>query len=710
MTSLTIAVAGVPGSPELGRAVAALERCGTDGAQLLTGVPAAVALTAASGEVVVLLDADIEVVPGWLAPLLAAFEDPDVGAVAPLHVAPDGRVLHAGAALDEGVVPVLLHAGAPAGHPAVVRDRDLTILGGGCRAVRRSAFLALGGLARDGSPPGQAELCMRLGAAGLSCRHVGGALVVDRAPARPPVADAAEAVLLRRAWRGHPADRRALLAEDGVVDADWADCRWSGPLFGAGADAAEGRAFLRALVDDGRRPAAVEGARGPLRADAAELCEPWLLAALNRTAVRVPAAETYVHPGAAVPAAEPPATGPLVVVGPGAGPRRDRRGARPGLGWWGPLLGRSGYAAAGRGTLQAATGAGLPVRALSADVPPEGMEPPPLSLPPQDFSPAAWVVHHPPTLATGADVWGEVQAALGAPVVGATCFEAEGVPPGWVEASRAVREVWVPSGFNARTFAAAGMDAGRIHVVPYPVDATLLAEGPRPPEAGGPTTFLSVFEWTWRKGWDVLLRAWAEEFTADEPVRLVVLTYRGAGAATARDIPAEAVALLRSLGHDPEGIADVELRLDPVPHGGMPALYRSADALVLPSRGEGAGMPVLEAAAAGLPVIATAFGGHEELMDPETAFPVGVERMVPASDDLVRDNPLYRGMLLAEPGLASLRAQMRLVAADPAEARRRAARARELVMDRFSPAATGRALVARAAELTGMPPVRAVAG
>ena len=37
----------------------------------------------------------------------------------------------------------------------------------------------------------------------------------------------------------------------------------------------------------------------------------------------------------------------------------------------------------------------------------------------------------------------------------------------------------------------------------------------------------------------------------------------------------------------------------------MPALYAAADAFVLPSRGEGWGLPYMEAMAAGLPVIGT---------------------------------------------------------------------------------------------------------
>src|SRR5262249_37619256 len=50
----------------------------------------------------------------------------------------------------------------------------------------------------------------------------------------------------------------------------------------------------------------------------------------------------------------------------------------------------------------------------------------------------------------------------------------------------------------------------------------------------------------------------------------------------------------------------------------LAALYRACDVLVHPYRGEGFGMPVLEAMAAGLPVIVTGGGPTDEFC-PETA-------------------------------------------------------------------------------------------
>ena len=51
----------------------------------------------ARGRYIVLLDPDVIVAPGWLEPLIDCLEqEPDIGAIGPKLLAPDGRLLAAG--------------------------------------------------------------------------------------------------------------------------------------------------------------------------------------------------------------------------------------------------------------------------------------------------------------------------------------------------------------------------------------------------------------------------------------------------------------------------------------------------------------------------------------------------------------------------------------------------------------------------------------
>jgi glycosyltransferase involved in cell wall biosynthesis len=69
----------------------------------------------------------------------------------------------------------------------------------------------------------------------------------------------------------------------------------------------------------------------------------------------------------------------------------------------------------------------------------------------------------------------------------------------------------------------------------------------------------------------------------------------------------------------------------------MPAFYRTLDVLALPSRIEGFGLVIIEAAAAGVPAVRSATGGHtESTREGETGFVVPVEDVDALTDRLAR--------------------------------------------------------------------------
>jgi FkbM family methyltransferase len=129
-----------------------------------------------------------------------------------------------------------------------------------------------------------------------------------------------------------------------------------------------------------------------------------------------------------------------------------------------------------------------------------------------------------------------------------------------------------------------------------------LAALPRPPRDDARLTFLHVSSCFPRKGVDILLRAYARAFRHDDAVRLIIKGFPNPH----NDASAQ-VAKLRA--QDP-GTAEITLIDRDMDETELLALYRDADAMVLPTRGEGFNLPAAEALAAGLPVIVTGYGGH----------------------------------------------------------------------------------------------------
>jgi glycosyltransferase involved in cell wall biosynthesis len=347
--------------------------------------------------------------------------------------------------------------------------------------------------------------------------------------------------------------------------------------------------------------------------------------------------------------------------------------------------GFSGYADEARTFLQALEGAGTPIAAQ--ELYPERVKAPGTGVPAADRALARRpdgtyvnVLHSPPL--------GNMFHRGSGPLVLRTMYETDRVPAHWSPHVYRADELWVPSRFNVETFQRGGLPAHHVRILPETLDFDLFVPGaePWPVEGRRGFTFLTNFDFTDRKGWDVLLDAWAEAFDPDDDVCIVLKC--SAFHMTPEDVRGRIDAHLGG-----RATAPIVLNLDALEIDEMPRLYAACDAYVMPSRGEGWGRPYMEAMAMGLPTIGSRWSGNLAFMHDGNSFLVdGEVRPIERWDPLP---PAYwQGHRWFEPDRDSLVEALRAVRAgrDP----ERAAGARAELIERFGPEPTA----ARIAELT----------
>ncbi|HZJ46241.1 MAG TPA: glycosyltransferase, partial [Pyrinomonadaceae bacterium] len=206
--------------------------------------------------------------------------------------------------------------------------------------------------------------------------------------------------------------------------------------------------------------------------------------------------------------------------------------------------------------------------------------------------------------------------------IGFTMLEVDGLPASWVQSANMMDEVWTPSTFNRETFKRSGVTKP-IHVIPLGVNPAYFNPGIKGYRIDGPFTFLTMFEWGERKAPEILLKAFNDEFGSSEDVVLICKAYNQDPAV---HIPAQ----VRNYYLKDSGGRIVFSINEVVPSYQLGSIYRSVDCFVLASRGEGWGLPILEAMACGLPVIATNWSAQCDFISNDTAYLLDVERLRPA--------------------------------------------------------------------------------
>lgn len=247
--------------------------------------------------------------------------------------------------------------------------------------------------------------------------------------------------------------------------------------------------------------------------------------------------------------------------------------------------------------------------------------------------------------------------------IGFTMLETTGIPREWVRQCNMMDEVWVPSQFNVETFKNSGVNVP-IYVMPLGVDPDYYSPNIKGYKAHKKYTFLSVFEWGERKAPEVLIKAYSEAFTDKDDVVLICKVINNDGGISVENE-------IKKMNLPENGPEIIVMHNTKFADYQMPTLYRSADCFVLPTRGEGWGMPILEAMACGLPTIATNWSSQVDFFNETNGYPIDLDGLIDANAKC----PYYEGFQWANPSEEHLRHQMRYVYDHQDEAREKGMRA-----------------------------------
>ena len=224
------------------------------------------------------------------------------------------------------------------------------------------------------------------------------------------------------------------------------------------------------------------------------------------------------------------------------------------------------------------------------------------------------------------------------------------IPDKWVGEFNKLDGIIVASRFVKKVLRNSGVTA-KIEVVHPGIDVQQFCTEAKPMKLNTDKgfIFLNVSSGFPRKGLDLLLKAYLEEFSQGDDVCLVIKTFPNIHNKVSMMIQSSLKARSPQIIHIDEDIDGREIA----------ALYSRCNCYVSPTRGEGFGLPIAEAMLCKKPVIVTNHSGHLEFCSPETAYLIDCH-LRPSMTHLRKEYKLD-GSMWAEADIMHLRKLMRHV-------------------------------------------------
>lgn len=208
-----------------------------------------------------------------------------------------------------------------------------------------------------------------------------------------------------------------------------------------------------------------------------------------------------------------------------------------------------------------------------------------------------------------------------------TTVESNTIPKQFVESVNMYDDIWVTSDFCSEVLTRHGVSKD-IFVLPDSINTELYKpNGPKyefKPSLKD-FVFVSVFGWSYRKGYDLLLKSFLKAFDGNDSVSLLIVSRFQGKTSNSSVIQKEVSKYIDKYGGD--NPAHIVRCSRIIPENDMPSLYRACNAFVLFSRGEGFGIPFCEASLCGLPVIGTNCSGHSMFLNKSNSNLIDVDFM-----------------------------------------------------------------------------------
>lgn len=270
-----------------------------------------------------------------------------------------------------------------------------------------------------------------------------------------------------------------------------------------------------------------------------------------------------------------------------------------------------------------------------------------------------------------------------------TTIESYSIPKQFQECCQQYDEIWLTSEWSAETLRKYVKDKP-IYAISTGVDPELYHErGPRfdlRPNVKS-FVFLSIFGWNYRKGYDVLLKSYFEEFSADDDVSLVIMSRYQTGQSRfhKNKIKDDIDKIIQEFPN--RDLPHVVRYSKVIPEQDMPKLYRAANCFILTSRGEGGCLPPLEASLCGLPIIMTNCSGQQGYLRPDNSYPIEIDRLQEIQPGQMHlhywDGQLFPA-LTSPQVLQQVKQAMRSVVTNQSEAQTRNQRLQKMIMEHFT--------------------------